>query len=99
MADKIKLVRREIGFLFYCPGCKNSHMVTTVHEKPCWDFNYDAERPTISPSYLVQIPASDDGKYPAVRCHSYIRDGRIEYLSDCTHDLRGQTVDLPDWKD
>jgi hypothetical protein len=35
-------------------------------------------------------------------CHSFIRDGRIEFLSDCTHDLAGQTVDLPEgvlWAD
>lgn len=31
------------------------------------------------------------------RCHSFVTDGRIEFLSDCTHALAGQTVDLPDW--
>jgi len=33
------------------------------------------------------------------RCHSFVRDGRIEFLSDCTHALKGQTVDLPDLPD
>ena len=28
-------------------------------------------------------------------CHSFVTDGRIEFLSDCTHKLAGQTVDLP----
>jgi len=32
------------------------------------------------------------------RCHSFVRDGRIEFLSDCTHALAGQTVDLPDFE-
>ena len=27
-------------------------------------------------------------------CHSYIRDGNIEFLADCTHKLAGQTVPL-----
>jgi hypothetical protein len=31
-------------------------------------------------------------------CHSFITDGRIQYLGDCTHDLKGQTIDLPDWE-
>ncbi|KAA5609698.1 ammonia monooxygenase [Rhodovastum atsumiense] len=31
------------------------------------------------------------------RCHSFVRAGRIEFLSDCTHSLAGRTVDLPDW--
>ena len=29
-------------------------------------------------------------------CHSFVRDGMIQFLSDCTHDLRGQTVELPE---
>ncbi len=31
-------------------------------------------------------------------CHSFVVDGRIQFLSDCTHELAGQTVDLPAWK-
>lgn len=31
-------------------------------------------------------------------CHSFVTDGRIQYLADCTHALAGQTVDLPDWE-
>lgn len=30
-------------------------------------------------------------------CHSFITDGRIQFLGDCTHALAGQTVDLPDF--
>lgn len=30
-------------------------------------------------------------------CHSFVTDGRIQFLSDCTHALAGQTVDLPSW--
>lgn len=30
-------------------------------------------------------------------CHSFVTDGRIQFLSDCTHALAGQTVDLPEW--
>ncbi len=29
-------------------------------------------------------------------CHSYIRDGMIEFLPDSTHALAGQTVPLPE---
>lgn len=28
-------------------------------------------------------------------CHSFVTDGRIQFLSDCTHALAGQTVNLP----
>lgn len=29
-------------------------------------------------------------------CHSFVTDGRVQFLSDCTHALAGQTVDLAD---
>jgi hypothetical protein len=28
-------------------------------------------------------------------CHSFVTDGRIQFLGDCTHSLAGQTVELP----
>lgn len=47
-----------------------------------------------------------DGVYPPPEglcdpyvCHSFISDGKIQFLSDCTHELAGQTVDLPDWEE
>jgi hypothetical protein len=30
-------------------------------------------------------------------CHSFVEEGRIKFLGDCTHALVSQTVDLPDW--
>jgi len=32
-------------------------------------------------------------------CHSFVTDGRIQFLGDCTHNLAGQTVDLPEITD
>ena len=32
-------------------------------------------------------------------CHSFITDGRVQFLNDCTHALVGQTVDLPNYDD
>jgi hypothetical protein len=31
------------------------------------------------------------------RCHSFVTDGMIQFLGDCTHALAGQTVPLPDY--
>ncbi|HLP99212.1 MAG TPA: DUF6527 family protein [Sideroxyarcus sp.] len=30
-------------------------------------------------------------------CHSFVTEGRIQFLGDCTHALAGQTVDIPDF--
>lgn len=29
------------------------------------------------------------------RCHTYVTDGRIQFLTDCSHAMAGQTVELP----
>lgn len=30
-------------------------------------------------------------------CHSYVTDGQMQFLHDCTHHLVGQAVQIPDW--
>ena len=77
--------------------------------KPVWTFNGDLERPTFSPSMLVggvrditddeiaRIKAGEQVEPTPRVCHSFVRDGRIEFLSDCTHELSGQTVELEEW--
>lgn len=29
-------------------------------------------------------------------CHSFVTNGKIQFLNDCTHDLKGQTIELPE---
>lgn len=79
---------------FWCPGCECAHgiHVKGSDSKVQWDWNGSMEKPTFSPSYLC---GSKDFKER--RCHSYIKEGKIQYLSDCYHKLKGQTVELPDW--
>jgi len=35
----------------------------------------------------------------AMVCHSFIKDGMIQFLNDCTHKLAGQTVEIPEWEE
>lgn len=84
---------------FRCPGCKHPHKVgiregTNVGH--VWDFNWDYEKPSFNPSYLSTHPRTKP--IPNYVCHLFIRDGKIEFLTDCSHDLAGQTIDIPDWK-
>lgn len=78
----------------FCPGCKSGHTLFTdlaaPHQAKNWGFNRNLESPTFTPSLLV----SDVGG--GHRCHSYITDGRIQFLGDSDHELKGQMVDLPD---
>lgn len=78
-------------YMFRCPGCGGAHMIRTKGDRPCWTWNGDVEKPTCSPSLLV-------GHGTSYQCHSFISDGKIQFLGDCWHDLRGQTVDIPEWE-
>lgn len=47
----------------------------------CW-CTYNAEHP------------DDPSPYTCTACHSFVTDGNIQFLSDSTHKLSGQTVPL-----
>jgi len=87
-------------YLFQCPGCDCSHRISTTlgkrKEGPTWTFNGDLDKPTCTPSLLVRWNYGQDQTKQV--CHSFIKDGKIQYLNDCTHKLAGQTVEIPDWE-
>lgn len=81
-------------YLFHCPGCDCSH----PFEVNCpsgngWAWNGSLDMPTFAPSLLVNQHRQES------RCHSFVTDGKIQFLSDCHHKLAGQTVDVPDWEE
>lgn len=94
----LQKVKDSTIVIFWCAGCDEHHQIDTAK----WTFNGDLDKPTFSPSYLTWLdpspkadPKYGNGKFrDGFRCHSYIREGSIEYLSDCTHKLAGQTVRL-----
>lgn len=95
---------------FQCPGCGQDHCMPLAGPN-AWSFNGDTERPTLRPSILatgLKIKLGPDGKWngewelgpdgkplPSV-CHSFVTQGRIQFLTDSNHALAGQTVDLPE---
>lgn len=59
---------------------RNGHYVPG-HEDQCWcKFNKEH--------------SDNPAPFKCMSCHSFVIDGKIQYLSDCTHELAGQTVDL-----
>lgn len=83
-------------FIFFtCPGCQNQHGPRVAGPEPCWTWNGSLDRPTIAPSILCRTEYGDADRQTRV-CHSFVTDGRIQFLGDCTHALAGQTVDLPE---
>ncbi len=89
---------------FWCEGCKTMHAVNTgwafngnydhptftpsilirgghfaQPNKPCW-CTYNVEHP------------DKPTKFECILCHSFVTDGMIQFLSDCSHHLAGQTI-------
>ena len=86
------------GQIFFCPGCESPHAVNTVKNGPHWDYNNDPASPTFSPSILITcVWAHVEPGWKNDVCHSFVKNGKIQFLNDCTHKLAGQTVDLPEW--
>ena len=88
----------DVGYAHYCPACKQTHVYYV--DKPTrrgarWGFDGNIDKPTFTPSMNI---GWGDEKRPATmgRCHYFITDGQIRYCGDCTHDLKGQTVPLPE---
>jgi hypothetical protein len=80
---------------FDCPGCGQFH-VLPIKGPNAWGFNGNYDRPTLTPSILANRGRANP---TAHICHSYVTDGRIQFLGDCTHELANQTVDLPEIKE
>jgi hypothetical protein len=95
---------------FWCPGCEEMHLINTDTTDrptaPAWDFDGNYDAPTFSPSINVtgfrritddehtRLMAGENIPPTPRVCHSFVRAGRIEFLGDCTHALKGQTVHL-----
>lgn len=47
-------------------------------------------------NFSERYPDEEPYHWPCGVCHSFVTDGRIQYLGDCTHALANQTVDLPE---
>ena len=80
-------------YLYFCKGCGYEHAFALKVDGGHHDFNMDLDNPTVSPSLVHDF--TPDHKH---RCHSFIKNGKIQYLSDCAHELRGKTIDLPDYE-
>ena len=88
----VKLVEGTPGVFFhYCPGCRDFHYFHTAYKNrsdASWTFDGNMEQPTFHPSMNIG---------PSY-CHYWLRNGKIEFLGDCHHELKGQTVDIPEFE-
>lgn len=101
----------RIGYRFHCPGCKEEHVVNVYKPRESngaiWGFNENMDSPTFTPSINISWGKEADPKSGepeglppdngwSGRCHSVVTNGQISFCNDCTHELSGQTIELPD---
>ena len=70
------------------PTFTPSILVKSGHYVPGW---------SADTCYCEPRPNGDDWGFNCVVCHSFVNDGKIQFLGDCTHHLANQTVALPEW--
>lgn len=103
----------EQYYAISCPGCHENHMFIVPRWTFNGDMENPTISPSLLVRSGHYIPehagdcrcdynkahAEEPAPFKCYSCHSFIRDGKIQFLSDSTHELTGQTVDLPDYED
>lgn len=97
--------------VFWCPGCEEHHVINDTWQisgtpdSPTFSPSVLVTSGHYAPGF---VPGSDcwctyNEKHPGEpshfickHCHSFVRDGKIEYLSDSTHAFAGTTVEMID---
>lgn len=101
------LRRTTTGISHWCPACGEVHnfSLKPTENGSCWRWNGNIVAPSFMPSMSITRMKPMDGKpqnaWPLVsRCHYWLKNGKLEFLADCTHRMKGVTMSLPplpDW--
>lgn len=108
---KVRRCDNGTRWVFRCPGCRENHYFDQGWSFN-GDLDKPTISPSLlvrSGHYIDGFSKSGqcwctwrgpDGKpapFKCFQCHSFVRDGMIQFLDDCTHELKGQTVEIPEW--
>lgn len=77
-------------YMYKCLGCGYEHAFGLKPQGGHHRFNMNLNNPTVSPSLLQDFNKNRI-------CHSFIKGGKIIYLNDCWHKLKGKTIELPEY--
>jgi len=93
--NQSKRIDNAPDYVFVCPGCGHGHGLYISHPNDVgaqWTWDGNIEKPTVQPSIMSKWDYGTGKKV----CHMFVREGKIIFLNDCTHELRGKTVDMKD---
>ncbi len=82
------------ALMWRCEGCREIHHIVVRGQRSLmsgasWSWNGSTSKPTLTPALLKAI----EGNNP-IRCHSFVRDGEVQFLADSDHALAGKTVPM-----
>lgn len=93
--------------VFWCPGCKSTHAVDAGwyfngnYARPTFSPSILVNSGHYAPGHTGDCWCTwnrdhpeDPVSFKCERCHSFVTDGEIRFLTDCTHPLAGQIVPL-----
>lgn len=98
----MKVVLRGNSLYFECPASSCGTVRIPVQATPgskesIWKWNGSLDKPTLHPSIKKTWDFGPQRKHNV--CHFWIKDGVIQFLADCTHELKGQSVPMNDVTD
>jgi hypothetical protein len=76
------------GWWHYCPACDAVHRIGSE-----WTFDHNMTKPTFRPSVRHRQERTDG--LLLRQCHYFLVKGQIDFCTDCSHAMAGQTVALP----
>ena len=97
-------------YVFDCPGCKCAHSFDAKKWSFNGNFGKPTFSPSLLVTSGCKCSNHDGGDcwcnyeerfkepapYKCFVCHSFVENGFIRFLGDCTHELANQTVELTD---
>lgn len=109
MLQNVFLINGDIAE-FYCPGCETTHQIRVGgkgwqfngdYEKPTVspsvlvrNGHYNPEHANKECWCTYEKRFNKPSPYKCIQCHSLIKEGKIQFLDDCSHNLAGTTVYL-----
>jgi hypothetical protein len=95
----MKMILRKGNLYWECPapncGLVRIPVEGSTSGETKWAWNGSLDKPTLTPSVKVTW---DFGDPPATHncCHFNVTDGVIHFHGDCTHDMKNQTIPMPE---
>lgn len=96
---------------FLCPGCNETHTIKDGPGGWVFNGNFDsptftpsvlvrqghyASHSKCTADTCLNCKDEDFTGFGCYICHSFVKEGMIQFLNDCTHGLAGKTVPLLD---